>query len=418
MRTGTVWQDEFSRRLLGIAMLVRLISILMAFVGLVGEPLTATVLACSLAMSGASLALLLSPAVASFVARHPFVCVTDVLLSLAVVALVGVESPLVIATMSSALVVGFLFRPVIASACGIVLVAGYLLAAVVGDFGELGFMTAMGVPTLYVGLIVVGGAVRHAHDAQAEAVRLVAEARFASASADERARLAREMHDSLGKTLHGISLGAEALPRILARDPGAATYYATALADGAERAAQEARQILVRLRADQPDRPLVEVLRERCAAWEQETGVTCTFTVDGFVDISTDARYELLAIVEEALENARRHAEANRLVVRLVGRDGRVGVEVEDDGRGFVPAPDGTSPPRHYGLTGMAERARVAGLELTIRSAPARGTTVSVGLAAAGGGATAAADGYPGPLPTPLAPQGAGAKVASAGARG
>ncbi|MEK8227391.1 hypothetical protein NKG05_16750 [Oerskovia sp. M15] len=106
MRSGTVWQDEFSRRLLGIAMLVRLLSILMAFVGLVGEPLTMTVLACSLAMGGASLALLLSPAVASFVARHPLVCVTDVLLSLAVIALVGVESPLVIATMSSALVVG------------------------------------------------------------------------------------------------------------------------------------------------------------------------------------------------------------------------------------------------------------------------------------------------------------------------
>ncbi|QAY64380.1 hypothetical protein ET495_15490 [Xylanimonas allomyrinae] len=372
-------RDEFTRRLIGICMLVRLVAILVAFAGLAGQILTPALLLCALVQSVTGLALLMSARVGAFVANHPLAFVADVLISLGVVAVLGTESPLVLATMSTAIVTGFLFTRPVAATCAVVLVAGHLLVSALRYPVGAGFMTTIGVPAIYVGLVAIGGASRHAHAAQVESGRDAAAALLAAAAADERARLAREMHDSLGKTLHGVALGADALPQLVENDPAAARDYAADLARGAGRAAREARQILVRLRADQPDRPLADVLRGRCDAWQEETGVPCTLHVDGAVDLPTDARYEVLAIVAEAMENARRHAEPRSVVVRLAGAaGGAVEISVTDDGKGFVPDPDGRSPYGRFGLTGMAERAAEAGISLVIRSAPAQGTTVAV----------------------------------------
>jgi signal transduction histidine kinase len=189
------------------------------------------------------------------------------------------------------------------------------------------------------------------------------------------------MHDSLGKTLHGIALAAEALPVWVERDPPTAVRYAHGLADAANQAAAEARSLLVRMRSDEPDRPLAQVLADQCRRWAAQTGIECTFETDGAVDLSTDARYEALAIVSEALENVHRHAGATRAVVSLVGAaDGVVRVEVVDDGRGFVVPEDGLSPPHHFGLTGMRERAVQAGAHLAVASQLGQGTRVVLSL--------------------------------------
>lgn|GEM_PF-611971 len=372
-------QDEFTRRFVGTCMLVRLLAVLAALVGMVGQVVTLPVLACTVAISVSSLCVLLSPAVSTFIGRHPLVLVLDVLLSLAVLAALGVESPLVLATLSTALVVGLAFPPVTAALCGVVLVAGYSLLAVLNGVTPDRFMVALGIPALYVGLIVVGGALRRTHAAQVLAADQLAEARGAAAAAEERARLAREMHDSVGKTLHGIALGADALPTLVERDPASARLFARELSEGARRGAKEARQLLVRLRADQPDRPLVEVLRERCAAWSEVAGVPCDFQAEGVVDLPVESRYEVLAILGEALENVRRHARAATVAVALRAEaGGAVRLSVRDDGEGFVPRADGGSPEGHFGLTGMAERARAAGLSVRVESTLGAGTTVTV----------------------------------------
>ena len=83
----------------------------------------------------------------------------------------------------------------------------------------------------------------------------------------------------------------------------------------------------------------------------------------------------ILRIAEEALHNALRHAGANRVVVRLSGDDGRLRIDVTDDGAGFDPRqPELRS--KHLGLTSMEERARELGGHLEIRSQPGAGTTV------------------------------------------
>lgn len=372
-------RDEFAHRFIGTCMLVRLFAVLAALFGLLGQVVTLPVLLCTLLVSASSLSVLLSPTVSAFISRHPLACVADVLLSMGVVAVLGIESPLVLATLSTSLVVGFVFSALIAATCTVILVSGYYLVAFVNADLSVGFMAALGVPALYVGLVLLGGALRRAHAAQVEASLELVRARSAAAASDERARLAREMHDSVGKTLHGVALGADALPRLVRQDPQAAATYAQALSDGARQAAQEARELLVRMRADQLDRPIAEVIRELCEVWQSATGVVCRVAALGVVDLPTDSRYEVLAILGEALENVRRHARASRVDVNLVGLDGGAArLEIHDDGEGFVPTVDGRSPAGHFGITGMAERAREAGLQLQLRSAVGHGTTVTI----------------------------------------
>ncbi|ADG75452.1 integral membrane sensor signal transduction histidine kinase [Cellulomonas flavigena DSM 20109] len=370
---------DFLQRVVAAALLVRLGAIAVALVGLTGHELHGNVLVCILVLSFTSFVQLYSPAVEAFVARHPLTVILDILLALGTVAVVGVESPLVLATFSTALVVGLIFDRRVAVAGAVVLVAGYGLVLATDPHTTSGFMTTLGVPTLYVALVAVGGVVRQAHERDTVAHQLLAETKRAAAAADERARLAREMHDSLGKTLHGVALAAQTLPSWVDSDPDAAREHARLLADGAHRAAAEARGLLTRMRADQPDRPLAQVLAELCATWQGECGTPCHFRADRAVDLSTAARYEVLAVVAEALENVRRHARASTVGVVLAALpDGRVQVEVRDDGVGFSPSPDGAGPRGHYGLVGMRERAQSVGAELTVASAPGEGTSVVI----------------------------------------
>ncbi|KQS99604.1 sensor histidine kinase [Cellulomonas sp. Leaf395] len=374
-------QRDFTQRVVAVALLVRLLAITVALFGMIGQPITGTMLASVLVLSATSFSFLMYPSAARFVMHHPLAVVADLLLTLVVLAVLGVESPLVLATFSTALIMGILFERRVAVLGATALVAGYLLVHQLQPTPTSGFMINLGIPALYVGLVAIGSVVRHAHEREVAAARELVDAHRAVASADERARLAREMHDSLGKTLHGIALAAEALPVWVERDPATAVRYANGLAAAANQAAAEARSLLVRLRADEPDRPLAQVLAEQCRTWGDATGIECVFETHGAVDLSTDARYEALAIVSEALENVMRHAEADRVSVSLAGAaGGTVRIEVVDDGRGFVVPDGGVSPPNHFGLTGMHERAVQAGADLSVTSRPGRGTRVVLDL--------------------------------------
>lgn len=371
--------QDFLRRVVVAALGVRLTAIAVAMLAFVGQTMTLHVLVSVVALSASSLLCLFRPAVLEYVVRHPLAIVLDTLVVLAVIGVMGVDSPFVLAGFSSALLVGLLFPLRVSLPATVVLVAGYLLAAAATPVPDRGFMVTLGVPLIFVSLVSIGTTVRGAHEQQVRTARAVAAARDDAAAAEERARLAREMHDSLGKTLYGIALAAHALPGWVEREPEVAVVQAKNLALGAEQAAEEARRILVRMRTDQPDRPLVEVLAEQCERWSVEHGVPCWFTATGVADIPAGHRYEVLAIVSEALENIARHADAAKVDVELTGRaDGSIDVTVHDDGRGFRPRQDGQSPRGHFGLTGMKERAEQIGGSLTVASVPGRGTSITV----------------------------------------
>jgi signal transduction histidine kinase len=209
-------------------------------------------------------------------------------------------------------------------------------------------------------------------------VRLVQEA-HREAAAQERARLARELHDSVAKTLRGMSLAALALPESMRRQPALAEHLADVIARGADAANQEARQLIDGLRLDSPDVDLGLMLRRLCQVWSDETGIVATATVAP-VEPSPQVRYELTRIVHEALTNVARHSDATRVSVVLTQRGERLVLTVRDNGQGFdVPTDVNTLQlDGHAGLVGMMERARLVGGELAVTSDPGRGTVVRV----------------------------------------
>ncbi|MET9323233.1 histidine kinase [Streptomyces sp. NPDC003038] len=210
---------------------------------------------------------------------------------------------------------------------------------------------------------------------------------------EERARLAREMHDSVSKTLHGLALAAEALSRTT--DPAAVRRQADLIADAARRAAAESRELLTDLRRD-PNAPGVSVsvpvpvLVTVPVSLASELGALCSaagaeFRVSGAMPVvpATVARH-VVCVASEALENARRHADADRVVVEAAVDGPHLTLTVEDDGHGL---PDTGADPAalrrtgHFGLIGMAERAAAIGARIDIGPRPAgRGTRVRVAL--------------------------------------
>ncbi|MFI5914062.1 sensor histidine kinase [Dactylosporangium sp. NPDC051541] len=200
-----------------------------------------------------------------------------------------------------------------------------------------------------------------------------------SAAADERARLARELHDSVSKTLRGVSLAALALPTSLRRQPALAEQLAGTVAEGATAAARQARELLEAMRLDVPDRDFATTVRELCDAWSAATGIPVRTVLEP-IDPPIPVGYELSRIVREALANIANHAYAQRVVVRLAQTRRGVRVEISDDGTGFAVPRDLSrlQTGGHFGIVGMAERAGNVGGDLHVDSAPGAGTTITV----------------------------------------
>lgn len=165
----------------------------------------------------------------------------------------------------------------------------------------------------------------------------------------ERSRLAREMHDSVAKTLHGLALAAEGLAGSAGRaDPLTVRRQAELVARSARRAAVESRELLTDLRRESGLDGGVDVLtelRQRACEFETRHGVSTVFRSYGAVHVPPVPHVvarQLLTVVSEAMENAHRHASASHVVV-LVGWKGDVlRISVYDDGQGRRAAPRST----------------------------------------------------------------------------
>lgn len=328
--------------------------------------------------------------------RHPILVGLDVLISYGILSLGGPLGPFFLFTVVTSAIAGLLYRwRGVAYVCLLQILFYYgALATAVTTPENWTFQTLLGQPAYYPIVAFVGVAVRRLHDEQATSDLARQRAEVAAAAADERARLAREMHDSLAKTLRGIAMAAAALPTWVERAPDRAASESRRLASAAETASREARDLIADLRADQLDTPLADTVREIAERWARRTGVSVTLDCREDADLPLAARYEALAIVREALANVEEHSDARTVRVRLAREAGRVVVEVADDGRGFTVEPDIDRPPEsrqgatrgsRYGLVGMRERAGRAGGTLEVTSAPGQGTTVTVAVPVAAG---------------------------------
>jgi signal transduction histidine kinase len=191
----------------------------------------------------------------------------------------------------------------------------------------------------------------------------------------ERNRLALELHDVVSQKLFSLVLSAEAAIAQLDRDPAAARAQVERLRDLGRESLEELRSLILGLRPPELERDGLEpTLRKEVEMLGRVHGVEIEFDSDGNGapgDGDGERELAVVRIVHEALQNALRHAGAERIVVRI----GAGAVEITDDGVGFDPRqPELRS--RHLGLTSMEERAREAGGRLEIRSERGRGTTV------------------------------------------
>jgi signal transduction histidine kinase len=200
----------------------------------------------------------------------------------------------------------------------------------------------------------------------------------------ERNRLALDLHDAVSQKLFSLVLTAEAASTLLDRDGDAAAARAQLLRLRAiaQEALEELRSLILELRPPDLERDgLCGTLRKHAAMLSRLHGVEIDLDgIDDGVSGGDGRDPEILRITEEALHNAVRHAAARRVQVRLAEADGRLVVEVADDGGGFEPD-DPELRSRRLGLTSMEERARRLGGRLEIRSAPGAGTTVRLELA-------------------------------------
>jgi signal transduction histidine kinase len=199
----------------------------------------------------------------------------------------------------------------------------------------------------------------------------------------ERNRLARELHDAVSQKLFSLVFTAEAADTLLERDPPAAREQLARLRALAQEALDELRSLVFELRPpDLEQDGLCGALRKHVDVLRRLQPAEIELDLDAQIDGDPVRHREIMRIAQEALHNALRHAGATRVAIRLHRADGRLLLEVEDDGVGFDPTARELRS-THLGLTSMEERAQRLGGRLEIRSASGSGTTVR--LEAAGG---------------------------------
>ncbi len=204
--------------------------------------------------------------------------------------------------------------------------------------------------------------------------------RLVNAQEEERRRLSRELHDTVGQHLAVLTMGLNAM-RAQPGSPPQVTERLNEIEQAAQRLEEEVDRLSYELRPLALDHmELVDALGQYADEWSAQCGVAVDLQVHGLPVERLSAAVEatVYRIVQEALTNVRKHAAASRVSLIAERRGSQLRVIVEDDGRGFDTAAvsafaDGQ---RRFGLLGMSERAALVTGVLEVESAPGNGTTI------------------------------------------
>jgi signal transduction histidine kinase len=203
--------------------------------------------------------------------------------------------------------------------------------------------------------------------------RAIRFAEFGRAVAEERARVAREIHDGLAQYLFAVSTHASMLENGADRERTLAQ-----LKDAAAAAQQEARFAVLALSSAGGSAPFDSALRRYVDFLTADGRLEVDLEIEDGIRLAPDEQIEVFRIVQEGLANARKHAGARRAEVRIGERDGERLVTVVDDGAGFDEAEIAPG----QGLKNMRARAASIGGGFRLRSVPGRGTALEVVLRA------------------------------------
>lgn len=205
----------------------------------------------------------------------------------------------------------------------------------------------------------------------------------ALAIAEERDRIAREMHDSISQVLAYVNTKGQAAAELLrAGDSVRAEQQIAQLAEAARDAYADVRENILGLRVPHGEpASLLDTLCTYLASWQDQCGIATTFdhSVDDDVISSLSPLDELqvLRIVQEALSNVRKHANASKVILSLTNEDAAIVISVSDNGTGFDPEAIGRSGFPRFGMATMRERAESIGGQVNVASRPSEGTVVT-----------------------------------------
>lgn len=203
-----------------------------------------------------------------------------------------------------------------------------------------------------------------------------AEEKHRLAVLEERAVIARELHDSIAQSLSYLKIQVTRLEKHLDQESDA-RVIAQELRNGLNSAYRELRELITTFRLRIDERGLNAALQETVQEYTGKLGfpVELSNTLAG-IALSGNEEMHVIRIIREALANTERHAEAQHAAI-VITVDGarRVKIDIADDGKGFDPA---AIPPNHYGTSIMHDRAQSLGGTLAIDSRPGAGTRISL----------------------------------------
>ncbi len=203
-------------------------------------------------------------------------------------------------------------------------------------------------------------------------------AQVTAAQEEERQRIARELHDGVGPALASLNIRLRTARKLIERDRDAAAGEIEELAELAQSNIQDIRRLIYDLRPAALDQlGLVPAVREYVARYQKEHDVRVTLSLPaGSGRLPAPLETTLFRIVQEALTNVAKHAQARRVEIALTFDDNRVGLCIADDGQGFDSQAPRSST--HLGLWSMRERVEQLGGQFEVASAPGQGTTVKI----------------------------------------
>jgi signal transduction histidine kinase len=254
---------------------------------------------------------------------------------------------------------------------------------------EISILVSMGGGFAFFGF--VGAALRRAEIARQESERLLKELQQAHhqlqeysaqaeqlAVAEERNRLAREMHDSLGHRLTVAVVQLEGAQRLIPIEPERAASMVGTMREQLKTALNELRQTVSALRtAPEEELPLPAAIRRLAGSFQTATGLPIHLYIPaGFPALPAAHRLTLYRAIQECLTNIQRHAKAGQIWLDIETQNGAVILSVSDDGQGF-PA---TIREGHFGLEGLRERTVQLGGDMQLGARPEGGARVRLQL--------------------------------------
>jgi signal transduction histidine kinase len=200
------------------------------------------------------------------------------------------------------------------------------------------------------------------------------------AVAQERLRIAHEMHDGIAQVLGYVNTKVQAATEYIRREKTEeGLEQLRELATAAREAYGDVREAIVDLRTlPGPGRPFQDVLQEYIDRWKDQTEIGTQLVVDGDMVFPAGTELQLVRIIQESLTNVRKHSKAKTARVEVRRRSGQLLLVVSDDGIGFAQDARSRSVFPRFGLSTMRERAESIGASFSIDSTPGAGTRVRV----------------------------------------